>query len=656
MVENFYGLYQKVWQEWNRYLNTYTISEEIIRPEILTSWERCKNIGVNPYDGRGQEIIEGPALKEAKERQEELIRAARPVMKKLLGLCGNLGFLVVLVGEDGYILEMLGNYQETIDMARKINFIPGACWREDKVGTNGIGTALALGQALQVTAAEHFCSGHHSWTCAGSPIFSPEGQVIGVIDISGPWHRENKQALATVVAAAMAIENSLRQRRAQKEALTYQQILKHFLENNSEPLLVVDRTGKLLRANYACEKFLGWKPEELRGRKAEEIFDNFQEILSLIGARQSIKDKEIVVQGRKEILRCRADLSPITGDYNETIGAVIAFKLLNNRQFYIHLPPGLPGFEKILGHNPRFRESMRLAYIAARSDSPVLIMGETGTGKEMFARAIHEASGRKGPFVAVNCGALPRELVGSELFGYVGGAFTGARPEGKPGKFEQAQGGTLFLDEIGEMPWEMQVYLLRVLEEKKVVRLGGQKEIPLDVRVIAATNSDLSKLVKEKKFREDLYFRLGVFIIRLCPLRERKSDIPLLFEHFVCQVSQKLGRNTIRIDPSIWPLLERYDWPGNVRELRNVAEWAVNLAQGDILLPSHLPPYLWESRTTQEDRPSSFSPATLAELEKQEIRRLLEYYRGNITKVAKTLGIARNTLYRKLDKYGLRTR
>jgi transcriptional regulator with PAS, ATPase and Fis domain len=324
-------------------------------------------------------------------------------------------------------------------------------------------------------------------------------------------------------------------------------------------------------------------------------------------------------------------------------------------QFYISSPPALKGFEVILGNHPCLRESIRLAQIAANSDAPVLILGETGTGKDLFARAIHEASGRKGPFVAINGGALPRELIGSELFGYVGGAFTGARPEGKPGKFEQAQGGTLFLDEIGDMPMDIQVYLLRVLEEKKVVRIGGHKEIPLDVRIIAATNSDLTKLVREKKFREDLYFRLRVLTIHLCPLRERKSDIPLLFQHFIHKFSQKLGKNITNIDPSIWPLLGNYDWPGNIRELRNVAEWAVNIAEVNTISVSHLPSYLSGSQTIRENS-NSFSSTSLIELEKQEISRLLEHYGGNITKVAKALGIARNTLYRKLYKYGLKTR
>ncbi|MGB9812727.1 MAG: sigma-54-dependent Fis family transcriptional regulator [Thermovenabulum sp.] len=295
MQENFYGVHEEVWHQWNDFQNTMTISKNIIRPEILKSWERCKITGIDPYQKQGQEIIDGAALKEVKEKQEELIQAARPVMEKLLSLCGEYGFLAVLVGEDGYILETLGNHQETIDMARRTNFIPGACWREDKVGTNGIGTAMVIGQALEVTGAEHFCCGLHSWTCAGSPIFSPEGKPIGVIDLSGPWYRENKQALATVVFAAIAIENNLKQSKSLKETLTYRQLTEYFLENNTDPLLVMDKTGRLIKVNYASEKVLGWEMEELVGRRADEIFGNLQEILSLIEARQSIKGKEIIV-------------------------------------------------------------------------------------------------------------------------------------------------------------------------------------------------------------------------------------------------------------------------------------------------------------------------------------------------------------------------
>lgn len=652
MSGDFYGIYHTVWREWNKFITASTCSEESVRTEIRDSWRRCLNVGLDPYDGKGYKVIEGQALKEARERQEELLHAALPVMQKLWQLNGNLGFLVVLVGEDGYILEMLGSYRETLDMAKKINFVPGACWREDTVGTNGIGTALALGQALHVTGAEHFCSGHHYWTCSGSPIFGPEGKIVGVIDLSGPWQRENRHTLSTVVAAAMTIENSLRLNKAQQKAMSNQYILQHLLENAGQAILVVDKKGNLLQANRLCERVLGWEPRDLIGRSVAELFRECGDILSIIGTRLGLKDKEAVIQSRQGPLTCRINLSPVTGERNETIGTLITLEQPGKRQAYA-TPLNFGG---LLGKNPRFLESVRLASIAARSSSHVLLVGETGTGKEMFARAIHRASGRQGPFVAVNCGAIPRELIGSELFGYVGGAFTGAKPEGRPGKLEQAKGGTLFLDEISEMSPEMQVYLLRVLEDKHVVRIGGHKEIPVDVRIIAATNRDLGQLVKEGKFREDLYFRLSVLTINICPLRERQEDVPLLFEHFVREACLKLNKSIDRIDPAVWPLLQKYKWPGNVRELRNCAEWAVNIVEGNILLAEHLPPYLMSSIESGRGENDVQVLQSLAELEKKEIKRLLEYYEGNITKVAAALGIARNTLYRKLRKYGLQVR
>ncbi|MGB9858547.1 MAG: sigma-54-dependent Fis family transcriptional regulator [Moorellaceae bacterium] len=650
MLGEFYGIHQVVWREWNRFIKASKCSEETVRAEIRNSWRRCLDIGVDPYDGKGRQLLEGEALKEAREKQEELLRAARPVMQELWRLNGDAGFLVVLVGQDGYILETLGSYRETLDMAKKINFIPGACWREDAVGTNGIGTALALGQALHVTGAEHFCSGHHYWTCAGSPIFGPEGQVVGVIDLSGPWKQENRHMLSTVVVAAMAIENGLRHHKAQQKAVSQQYIAQYLLENAPQAILVVDKNGKLMQANRLCEKVLGWETQDLIGRPVGEIFRDPREILSVIGTRLGLKNKEAVIQSRWGPLTCKITLSPVSGDRNETVGMLIALEEPERRR----VCTSTLNFGGLLGQSPRFLESVRLAAIAARSPSHVLLVGETGTGKEMFARAIHQASGRRGPFVALNCGAIPRELIGSELFGYVGGAFTGARPEGRPGKFEQAQGGTLFLDEISEMSPEMQVYLLRVLEDKHVVRLGGHKEIPVDVRVIAATNRDLGRLVQEGRFREDLYFRLRVLTITICPLRERQEDIPLLFEHFVRESCLKLNKDIKRIDPAIWPFLKEYKWPGNVRELRNCAEWSVNLAEGDVVGAKHLPFYILSALKSSCATGESPVWRSLDEIEKNEIERLLDYYRGNVTKVAAALGIARNTLYRKLYKYGLR--
>lgn len=656
-MAEFYGVHREVWKAWKSFVTSNGDCSRVLRPEILSSWQRCRNIGIDPYQEKGRDLIEGSALKEARERQEELIRVARPVMDKLLEFCAELGFLAVLVGEDGYILESLGNCPETIEMARKVNFVPGACWREDKVGTNGIGTAWVLGKALEVTGAEHFCSELHWWTCSGSPVFGPDGRPVGVIDLSGPWYAGDRKILAASVLAAMAIENSLKRARNERETVRYRDLTRHLLHRSSEPQVVADLTGKVLEANWACERILGWSPRDLVGRRIGELFENEHSVLSVAASRRNARQEEVVVQAKTGLVRCSAEVSPVAGEHNQCTGVLVTLKLPASERFHgIGVHCTAKGFERVLGNHPRLRENIRLAQIAASSDAPVLLWGETGTGKELFARAIHEASGRKGPFVAVNCGALPRELVGSELFGYAGGAFTGARPEGKPGKFEQANGGTLFLDEISEMPMDMQVYLLRVLEDKKVVRLGGVKEIPVNVRVIAATNCDLEKLVRENRFRQDLYFRLAVLTIHICPLRERKSDIPLLFEQFLMEASNKLGKTVPSVDASVWPLLEAHHWPGNVRELRNVAEWAAHVVDGDTVLPHHLPPYLIEGKVPATGSCQSASEVSLQELEKREIQRLLTVHSGNVTKAAKALGVARNTLYRKLYKYGLKAR
>jgi len=262
---------------------------------------------------------------------------------------------------------------------------------------------------------------------------------------------------------------------------------------------------------------------------------------------------------------------------------------------------------------------------AAGSDSTILLLGESGTGKDVFAQAIHNASGRnRGPFVAINCGAIPRELIASELFGYTEGAFTGAKRGGSPGKFELADGGTLFLDEIGEMPAELQTTLLRVLEQKTVTRIGGTEVIPVNVRIIAATNKDLSKEVVRGTFRQDLYYRLNVVSIRLAPLRERKEDIIPLARHFIGHLSAKLGKEPLKLENKVTSLIQSYCWPGNVRELQNVVERALHLAKGNNFTEDLLPEEILSGSTAQGNGLSGAKPVN--EYERETISRLLKNF------------------------------
>jgi transcriptional regulator with PAS, ATPase and Fis domain len=322
-------------------------------------------------------------------------------------------------------------------------------------------------------------------------------------------------------------------------------------------------------------------------------------------------------------------------------------------------------FDDIIGSGPTLMKAIQLGIQAAGSESHVLLCGESGTGKEMLAQAIHNRSARRrGPFIAINCGAIPRELIGSELFGYVEGAFTGAHKRGRPGKFELAAGGTLFLDEIGDMPLDQQVSLLRVLQDKSITRLGGDKTLLIDVRIICATNKDLQLEISKSNFRQDLYYRLNVISITLPPLREHREDIPLVFKIFHEKFCQRLGVELAPVDPEVITRLQQYDWPGNMREFQNAVEKIINAPHQHGIDVNSLP----EEIQASEERPPLRSSAphhdsspvreqlrhikkTLAEQERKAITELIIQHKGNLSEAARALGISRNALYRRIAKF-----
>lgn len=312
--------------------------------------------------------------------------------------------------------------------------------------------------------------------------------------------------------------------------------------------------------------------------------------------------------------------------------------------------------DNIIGNSEIMEYTKQKALIAAKSNSTVLITGESGTGKELFARAIHNHSDRTDyPFVAVNCAAIPDNLLESELFGYEEGAFTGAKKGGKPGKFELAHKGTIFLDEIGDMSLHLQGKLLRVLQEREVDKIGGNSNIFIDVRIIAATNKNLEDLVKNGQFREDLYYRLKVIPITLPNLRERKSDIPLLIDYMIKEYANKLNKEVIGIEDDARKTLVDYVWPGNVRELQNIIEYSINMSTSPLLtldiIPNNIKSIYYDEKLHKEEEIRN-----LEDLEKEEISKAInkyKHYKKDKELVAKALGISRATLYRKLEKYNL---
>ncbi len=301
------------------------------------------------------------------------------------------------------------------------------------------------------------------------------------------------------------------------------------------------------------------------------------------------------------------------------------------------------------------KHALRHARIAADSTAPVLLCGETGTGKELFAQAIHNGGERrKGPFVAINCGAIPKELLESELFGYEEGAFTGARKGGRPGKFELADSGTLFLDEIGDMSFDMQVKLLRVLQSGEIQRVGGLRSVPVDLRVISATNRDLRQAIEQQKFRADLYYRISTLNIIVPPLRERPEDILPLAEYFIQRHRLRLDKPTAVLPPDTAAMLMTYAWPGNVRQLESAVERAMHLAEGGDLLAEHFGIAGLERSRRGVSSGGGSGQGTLEDMEQRAVAETLTRHNGNIRATARTLGVSRPTLYRKLKKMGIR--
>jgi len=470
--------------------------------------------------------------------------------------------------------------------------------------------------------------------------------------INGILVRSSRRtAIQALQRAKWALEVRDRDKKSAKQLQT-------ILNFSHEGIATLDQDEVIRFFNPGAENILGLDKSEVINQPVDRWKKN-QDLIKVFHSGKETR-RAVVTVGDTSLIVNRA---PITVD-KQNFGTVITFQEVSKlqqleysvrRQMHNRGLVAKFGLADIKTESQPVIKSIQRAKQFGVTDSTILITGESGTGKEMFAQGIHNISGRKeGPFVAVNCAALPENLLESELFGYEEGAFTGAKKGGKPGYFELAHGGTIFLDEIGTLPKNVQSRLLRVLQEKEVFRLGGDKVVPVDVRVIAATNEDLRSAVAEKKFRTDLYYRLNVLYIKLPPLRERINDIPLLANHFLEMYNQRFGKQVKIIEPELLTWLCEYSWPGNIRELNNYLERLIILAEGDTLSMDLLD---LEQVTEAEERArekNSFTvaPGTLDEIEDQVIDILVDRFNGNKGKIADALGISRTTLWKKLKRMG----
>ena len=667
------------WEARKRFLLDGTVSDAV-DPGIAASWRRSAAYGVDAkatvlYHDRNMNVLtNGIELLNTRDAYFYLAEAE---------LLSSIGAAIVFTDDHFDVFAIRGN-RELKDELRAMNFRFGTNLAESNVGTTALSMSFFSGQEVWVCGSEHYMRALTKYICVANCSQANFKSTSGVLYPSmiiipiEKYQEQYRFLFSYILSTHMYRQRSL----MNSNYLIYNSIINLMTEMNAIHYIALDNDNRIIDLSDGLLNQLSLQYTHVIGSELRTVFPCLAQTMEEGKLGNSVK-----------MTGCTNIMSPKLGSYyarcveirndGDRIGKVVlmssvplGMKALPTGNHIpatetdaverVQMQPQAPHrsafsakytFNDLCGSCQAFNEAVYRAQRVAKSDSSVLILGESGTGKELFAQAIHNASSRRGhPFVSINCAAMPRELISSELFGYVEGAFTGARKNGAPGKIELANKGTLFLDEIGDMPLDLQVHLLKVLEDKAFTRLGDSKSKTVDIRVIAATNQDLNKLVREGTFRLDLYYRLNVFTLELPPLRGRVSDIPQLTRLFIKQCAQRLDKQVSDISPEALGAFMAYSWPGNLRKLRNAVESSVNLAMNEEIMLSDIPTAILRATGIHPENAASNS-LLLTELnsagkraETEMILELMERYNGNKSMVAEKLGISRPALYRKLKK------
>lgn len=594
---------------------------------ITRSWRRCLDQHrLDPASRRAPDVLEHPRLKDHRAPLEHIIAVARWQMNSLHQQVGRDGHVVLLTDARGVAIDSVFNDAEQAEFQRSGLWL-GSVWSEETEGTNGVGTCLVERRHVTIRRDEHFRGKHVGLTCSASPIFDSKGELLAVLNLSSVRPetslQQHYQAMALTNLSARLIESCFFLGDDPHRYLLRFHPQAGFVGLLGEGLLSFDEQARICSVNQAALDLLGISREQWVGQPLASLLETpIEHVLSQASAQPSLCWPIRLQDGRLFYGQLRAPL--------RTAPLVM---------------PAAPKVNdlRVCLEDPRLQRGFARALRVLERDVPVFLQGETGTGKEAFAAALHRASARANqPFVAINCAAIPESLIESELFGYRGGSFTGARKDGMVGKLEQADGGILFLDEIADMPLALQTRLLRVLEERQVVPLGGASARPLDVRLISASHQDLQACVADGRFREDLFYRVGGFAVQLPPLRERSDKGSLLD----LLLREEAKGAQVQLEPGVRERLLSHPWPGNVRQLRTCLRTLVALA--------------WEGRISLDEveellptQPIDSPENPLHLSEKQTLLSLIEAEHWHIARVADRLGISRNTLYRKLRHHGI---
>jgi len=627
---------------------------------IERSHERSAQYGIDPHQLGAPEStrLTNSQVRNRIQEQYEFYSLACEQLDSLYLLLIDTGFCMVLADRDGYVLYVKGD-SNLIERLKRRRCVPGYRWTERDIGTCAIGLVLEERMPIFLPGDKMYAVGAQKFSNAGAPVFSPNRkEMLGVIVLSGYSENMHVHTLGLVRQSANIVTAQLKDADRNRELAIKNEYMIALLESGSRGLVTVDQQGCIVQTNHKARSMLEI-PQGAEGKLFADCIGHNFDIADYLQKGKGFKAREILT--RQSGITHFASLDPIRIENDNLVGGL--FTVFEKTEM-MSIAVEMTGthahftFDSILGSSETLQSALHLAHIAANSAAPVLLAGETGTGKELFAQAIHnESERRNGPFVAINCGAIPKELLESELFGYEEGSFTGAQKGGRPGKFELADTGTLFLDEIGDMPFDMQVKLLRVLQSGEIQRVGGLRTVPVNLRVISATNKDLKLAIDEDRFRADLFYRICTLKIIVPPLRERTEDILQLAEYFINRHELRQNSNLKPIHPEAEVALLDYDWPGNIRQLESAVERAVHLSEDGVLLPEHFDIGDVTSSSGSRPLPKSRVNRSLEEIveevESQAIADIFASTGGNIRQAAKELGVSRPTIYRKLRKYGM---
>lgn len=625
--------------------------------EILQSWTRSVNDHkLDPASSKRPLILSKLELKDYQEPLDKFLWLAKAGLSNLYNQLSVLDYVVVLADSSGVNVDFKANKCHSRELKQEGVYL-GSVWSEENEGTNGVGVCIKTQTPNIIHTSDHFRARHMNLTCSAAPIFDPYGKLLAVLDASGIAPRNPKESQFLILQLVKQTAKLIEQAHFLEEFKNYYVLKifeqKEFAQVSQESFLAFDEEGTILAANKeaglllaknAGEMLIGRNLENFLKISLDDLLFHTREQQTIIWpmtlSRDNIQAYASLSYPEKPIISVSKIENPAENATNKPSGTNITLTL-----------------EDLAGADPLLVNNVHCVRRVLNKDISILLLGETGTGKEAFAQAIHNASNRSNKnFVALNCAAIPESLIESELFGYEEGAFTGAKKKGMQGKISESQGGTLFLDEIGDMPTQLQTRLLRVLAEKEVVPLGGGSAIKIDLHVICATHRDLKQRISDGSFREDLYYRLNGISLVIPSIHERADKISLIYSAFKAEAGNVYAK--ISIGEDALDVLSSYDWPGNIRQLRNVLRYALAINESGTIGINDLPPDICkECKERIISKPIPVNGLThkmQAEAkEKDEIVKILKDTNSNITLSAKKLGIGRATIYRKMEKYGI---